>query len=141
MRVGGESSFYSDWYQPAVGDGTTQTYKWETFLTQELPAWLSANKKISQTGNGVVALSMGVSAALVLAMSPQQFTYALSGFISLSPASGPAWWVWRWAKPAEWSLYNSGSTPMRQLTGWGVMPTRALVPSPRWPPISSAADD
>jgi S-formylglutathione hydrolase FrmB len=36
MPVGGGSSFYSDWYQPAVGNSGTWTYKWETFLTQEL---------------------------------------------------------------------------------------------------------
>ena len=44
MPVGGQSSFYSDWYQPATGSAGTVTYKWETFLTQELPAWLAANK-------------------------------------------------------------------------------------------------
>src|SRR3977135_1450864 len=37
MPVGGESSFYSYCYQPAAGNGGVQTYKWETFLTQELP--------------------------------------------------------------------------------------------------------
>ena len=37
MPVGGQSSFYSDWYQPATGSDGTVTYKWETFLTQELP--------------------------------------------------------------------------------------------------------
>ncbi len=37
MPVGGQSSFYSDWYQPATGSAGTVTYKWETFLTQELP--------------------------------------------------------------------------------------------------------
>ena len=42
--VGGMSSFYTDWYRPAVGDGTTQTYKWETFLTSELPAWLCCGR-------------------------------------------------------------------------------------------------
>jgi diacylglycerol O-acyltransferase/trehalose O-mycolyltransferase len=92
MPVGGESSFYADWYQPAVGDGTTQTYKWETFLTQELPDWLSANEKISQTGNGIVGLSMGASAALVMAIyHPQQFAYAgaLSGFLNLSAGQWP----------------------------------------------------
>ena len=34
----------------AVGKGATWTYKWETFLTQELPAWLSANKGVSPGG-------------------------------------------------------------------------------------------
>jgi diacylglycerol O-acyltransferase/trehalose O-mycolyltransferase len=59
MPVGGMSSFYTDWYQPAVGNGGTWTYKWETFLTQELPGWLSANKGLSSGGNAVVGPSMG----------------------------------------------------------------------------------
>lgn len=91
MPVGGQSSFYSDWYGPALGNGQTYTYKWETFLTQELPAWLAANKDVAQTGNAVVGLSMGGSAALILAAyHPQQFIYAgsLSGFLNLS---GPNW--------------------------------------------------
>ena len=47
MPVGGQSSFYSDWYKPACGKAGCQTYKWETFLTQELPAYLQANKASS----------------------------------------------------------------------------------------------
>ena len=43
MPVGGQSSFYTDWYQPSKGNGQDYTYKWETFLTNELPAWLAAN--------------------------------------------------------------------------------------------------
>jgi diacylglycerol O-acyltransferase / trehalose O-mycolyltransferase len=92
MPVGGMSSFYTDWYQPAVGNGGTWTYKWETFLTQELPAWLATNKKVSRTGNAAVGLSMGGSAALVLAAyHPDQFIYAgsLSGFLNLSAAQWP----------------------------------------------------
>ena len=92
MPVGGMSSFYTDWYEPAVGNGGTWTYKWETFLTQELPAWLATNKKVSRTGNAAVGLSMGGSAALVLATyHPQQFIYAgsLSGFLNLSAGQWP----------------------------------------------------
>lgn len=47
MPVGGMSSFYTNWQGPAVGNGTTYNYQWETFLTSELPAYLSANKGIS----------------------------------------------------------------------------------------------
>jgi diacylglycerol O-acyltransferase/trehalose O-mycolyltransferase len=92
MPVGGKSSFYSDWYGPAVGNGQTFTYKWETFLTHELPAWLAANKDVRQTGNAVVGFSMGGSAALILAAyHPQQFIYtgSLSGFLNLSAPNGP----------------------------------------------------
>lgn len=91
MPVGGKSSFYSDWYGPAVGNGTNVTYKWETFLTQELPAWLAANRQVRETGNAVVGFSMGGSSALILAaFHPQQFIYAgsLSGFLNLSAQPG-----------------------------------------------------
>ncbi len=91
MPVGGTSSFYSDWYAPAVGNGQTHTYRWETFLTQELPAWLAENKQVRQTGNAIVGFSMGGSSALTLAaFHPQQFVYAgsISGFLNLSAQPG-----------------------------------------------------
>ena len=87
MPVGGQSSFYTDWYSPSSFNNQTYTYKWETFLTQELPAWLAANKQISTTGNGVVGLSMSGGAALILsAYHPAQSSYAasLSGFLNPS---------------------------------------------------------
>jgi diacylglycerol O-acyltransferase/trehalose O-mycolyltransferase len=87
MPVGGQSSFYTDWYQPAAGSNGTLTYKWETFLTQELPAWLAANRGIAPTGNAVVGLSMSGGAALTLAIwHPTQFIFAasLSGYLNPS---------------------------------------------------------
>jgi diacylglycerol O-acyltransferase / trehalose O-mycolyltransferase / mycolyltransferase Ag85 len=89
MPVGGQSSFYTDWYRPAAGSSGTTTYKWETFLTQELPAYLAANKGVAPTGNAVVGLSMSGGAALNLAAYyPNQFIFAgsLSGF--LNPSQG-----------------------------------------------------
>jgi diacylglycerol O-acyltransferase / trehalose O-mycolyltransferase len=92
MPVGGMSSFYTDWYAPAVGNGGTWTYRWETFLTQELPAWLAANKSVAARGNAAVGLSMGGSAAMNLAAyHPDRFIYAgsLSGFLNLSEGIWP----------------------------------------------------
>jgi diacylglycerol O-acyltransferase / trehalose O-mycolyltransferase len=91
MPVGGQSSFYTDWYQPSQGNGQNYTYKWETFMTQELPAWLEANRGISRTGNAAVGISMAGAASLTYAIwHPEQFVYAgsLSGF--LNPSEG--WW-------------------------------------------------
>ncbi|MDT5372294.1 MAG: diacylglycerol O-acyltransferase / trehalose O-mycolyltransferase, partial [Mycobacterium sp.] len=91
MPVGGQSSFYTDWYQPSKGNGQDYTYKWETFLNQELPAYLESNYGVSQSGNAVVGLSMAGGAALTYAIyHPQSWTYAasLSGF--LNPSEG--WW-------------------------------------------------
>ena len=52
MPVGGQSSFYSDWYNPACGKAGCSTYKWETFLTSELPQYLSSQKSVKPTGRG-----------------------------------------------------------------------------------------
>jgi len=89
MPVGGQSSFYSDWYSPACGKAGCQTYKWETFLTTELPQWLQANKQVKPTGSAAVGLSMAGSSALVLAIyHPQQFVYAGSMSALLDPSNG-----------------------------------------------------
>lgn len=89
MPVGGMSSFYSDWYQPASGNGGVWTYKWETFLTSELPQWLSANKSVSPSRNAVVGLSMSGNSAMILAAyHPQQFVYAGSLSAFLNPSVG-----------------------------------------------------
>ena len=47
MPVGGQSSWYTDWYQLAKDRDGVWTYKWEPFVTSELPAYLAANKGIS----------------------------------------------------------------------------------------------
>ncbi len=92
MPVGGQSSFYTDWYQPSQGNGQTYTYKWETFMTQELPAYLQANYGgVVPNGNAVVGLSMAGSASLTYSIyHPQQYVYAasLSGFLNPSEAGG-----------------------------------------------------
>ena len=87
MPVGGQSSFYTDWYRPAAGRAGTVTYKWETFLTNELPAWLAVNRGIAPMGNAIVGLSMSGGSALNLAIwHPTQFLFAasLSGFLNPS---------------------------------------------------------
>ena len=86
MPVGGESSFYTDWYAPSNFNGQQVTYKWETFLTQELPTYLT-RFGVSPVDDGIVGLSMGGSGALAMAAyHPNQFkfTASLSGAINLS---------------------------------------------------------
>lgn len=83
MPVGGEVSFYSDWNGPIGIRGVEYNYKWETFLTAELPVYLEAAFGISPTRNAIAGLSMSASSALVLAMyHPGMFQHAsaLSGY-------------------------------------------------------------
>lgn len=91
MPVGGESSFYTDWYEPACGNNGCKTYKWETFLTAELPQWLEANRAVSSTGNAAIGLSMSGNSAMILAAyHPQMYVYAGSLSAFLNPSEG--WW-------------------------------------------------
>ncbi|BDX33695.1 diacylglycerol acyltransferase/mycolyltransferase Ag85B [Mycobacterium antarcticum] len=92
MPVGGQSSFYSNWYKPACGKSGCLTYNWETFLTSELPNYLAANNNVKSTGSAAVGLSMAGGAALVLsAHHPGQFIYAgsMSGFLNPSEGQWP----------------------------------------------------
>ena len=89
MPVGGQSSFYSDWYSPACGKSGCQTYKWETFLTSELPQWLASNRDVSSQGNAAVGLSMAGNSAMILAVyHPDQYIYAGSLSAFLNPSEG-----------------------------------------------------
>lgn len=86
MPVGGESSFYTDWYAPSNFNGQQVTYRWETFLTRELPGFL-ANYGVSPYNNAILGVSMGASAALTLAgyhRDQFKFAGALSGYVHIS---------------------------------------------------------
>lgn len=81
---GGTASFYTDWNRPSVSANGPFNYKWETFLTQELPVYLEREFGISRSGNSIAGLSMGASAALSLAYNHRdQFVQALafSGYL------------------------------------------------------------
>lgn len=78
MPVGGESSWYSDWYNASNFNQQSVTYKWETFLTRQLPDALAA-RGVDRTRTGIVGLSMGGTAALNLAAHHRdQFRFAAS---------------------------------------------------------------
>lgn len=79
--AGGAYSMYTNWDQ----DGSRQ---WDSFLADELPNWLAANKGLEPSGHAVVGASQGGTGALMLAeFHPDRFRYAgsMSGF--LSPAN------------------------------------------------------
>lgn len=78
--AGGAWSMYTNW----EADGSKQ---WETFLADELPNWLAANKGLAPNGHGVVGAAQGGTAALTLAaFHPDRYRYAgsMSGFLTPS---------------------------------------------------------
>jgi S-formylglutathione hydrolase FrmB len=78
--AGGAFSLYTNWEQ----DGSKQ---WETFLADELPNWLSANRGLAPCCHAIVGASQGGTGAMTLAtFHPDRFGYAgsLSGFLTPS---------------------------------------------------------
>jgi S-formylglutathione hydrolase FrmB len=76
--AGGAYSMYTNWDQ----DGSKQ---WDTFLSDELPNWLAANKGLAPGGNAAVGAAQGGYAAVALAtFHPDRFRYAgsLSGILA-----------------------------------------------------------
>ncbi|MGL4307196.1 MAG: alpha/beta hydrolase [Mycobacteriaceae bacterium] len=91
MPVGGQSSFYSDWYFPSNSNNQNYTYKWETFLTQELPSFLE-RRGVSRYNNAIAGVSMGATAAITLAAYHRdQFRFAgsFSGYLNISAPGMP----------------------------------------------------
>ncbi|MBF6214269.1 esterase [Nocardia puris] len=87
LPVGGQSSFYADWLQPDNG----RNYKWETFLTKELPPLLESQWRATDA-RGLAGLSMGGTAAMFLAgRNPQFAKYAASysGFLTTTTLGMP----------------------------------------------------
>ncbi|QBJ96691.1 esterase [Rhodococcus sp. ABRD24] len=87
LPIGGQSSFYADWLDQNNG----QNYKWETFLTKELPPVLESSWRTTQT-RGVVGLSMGGTSAMMLAARNQgffKFAGSLSGILTTTTLGMP----------------------------------------------------
>lgn len=88
MPAGGESSFYADWQAPGKYDPNDPVnYKWETFLTSELPAYLEQNFGVARNNNAIAGLSMGAGSAMTLAAKhTDQFKQVLSfsGYLTMT---------------------------------------------------------
>lgn len=72
----GACTMYTDWEEDPAK-------QWNTFLSQELPDWLSANKGLARGGHGAVGVAQGGYGALALGtFNPDRFRYAgsLSGW-------------------------------------------------------------
>lgn len=105
LPVGGQAGYYTDWQQD---DPRFGRYRWETFLTSELPPLIDA----TFDGNGVNAiggLSMGGNAAFILAARNPWLYEAVAGY-SACPDTGLA------AGAVMFSIANRGGNPLNM---WG----------------------
>ncbi|UOG20825.1 esterase family protein [Gordonia amicalis] len=86
MPIAGNGSLYTDWQRddPVLG-----RYKWETFLTRELPPLI--DERFDGNGaRGLAGLSMGAGAALVLAVRNPGFYDTVAAYSGCFTTTGPA---------------------------------------------------
>lgn len=76
LSVGGPVSYYTDWQRP---DPVLGSYRWETFLTRELPPLLDDAFEGSGR-NAIAGISMGAQAALMLAVRSPHLYAAVAGY-------------------------------------------------------------
>lgn len=85
IPVGGRFSFYTDWQTP---DPVLGNYKWQTYLTRELPQ--AIDRHFSSTGrNAVAGLSMSGGPALDLAIQAPDVFDAAASFSGCPAPSNP----------------------------------------------------
>ncbi|KAB1554220.1 hypothetical protein F7232_04460 [Corynebacterium sp. 319] len=87
LPVGGNSSFYADWQKPDSG----KHFKWETFLTKELPPVLREGWRTTED-RAITGLSMGGTAAMNLAERfPDMFKFvgSFSGYLDTTSYGMP----------------------------------------------------
>ncbi|MBP2187662.1 alpha/beta hydrolase [Nocardia goodfellowii] len=105
LPVGGQASYYTDWRQD---DPRFGRYKWETFLTAELPPLIDAHFDGNGV-NGVGGLSMGGMAAFTLAVRKPELYQAVAGY-SACPDLAMA------NSAVMFSVANRGGNPLNM---WG----------------------
>ncbi|RBO87535.1 alpha/beta hydrolase [Nocardia puris] len=105
LPIGGQAGYYTDWLHD---DPKFGRYKWETFLTRELPPII--NGEFNGNGvNGIGGLSMGGNAAFILAARHPHLYRAVAGY-SACPDTSLA------TGAVMFSIANRGGNPLNM---WG----------------------
>jgi S-formylglutathione hydrolase FrmB len=84
FTTGGTASYYTDWQRtdPVLG-----RYRWETFLTRDLPPLIDA-RFAGDGRNAIAGLSMGAQAALMLAVRHPELYRGVAGYSGCYGSTG-----------------------------------------------------
>lgn len=111
IPFGGGGSFYTDWENrdPALGNN-----KWETFLTRELPDYMTNRHGAVRNKNGIAGLSMSGTSALNLASRHPNLYKAVASYSGYPTVTMPGF-----TQGIMASVADMGGNPMNM---WGVYP-------------------
>ena len=111
IPFGGGGTFYSDWQRddPRLGH-----VRWETFLTNELPAYMKSQFNSDGVNNAIAGLSMSGTSALNLATHRPDFYKAVASYSGYPTASSPGF-----AQGIQISVGEMGGNAANM---WGIWP-------------------
>ncbi|MDF3284066.1 alpha/beta hydrolase family protein [Gordonia sp. N1V] len=91
MPAGGKGEWDTNWQSAPTGSTTAP--QWDTFLGEELPAYLNENFDIGTSDNAIVGVSMSGAPAIIVALNhPEVFAVARS-YSGFYETNNPLGWV------------------------------------------------
>lgn len=91
MPAGGKGEWDTNW--ESAPTGSTTAPQWDTFLGEELPAYLNENFDIGTSDNAIVGVSMSGAPAVIVALNhPEVFAVARS-YSGFYETNNPLGWV------------------------------------------------
>lgn len=91
MPAGGKGQWDTNWQSAPTGSTTAP--QWDTFLGEELPAYLNENFDIGTSDNAIVGVSMSGAPAIIVALNhPDVFAVARS-YSGFYETNNPLGWV------------------------------------------------
>ncbi|MGW0036420.1 alpha/beta hydrolase-fold protein [Gordonia sp. NPDC003376] len=91
MPAGGAGEWMTNWQEAPTGSDTAP--QWDTFIGEELPAYLDTNFAVEQTGNAIVGVSMSGAPAVIIGLNhPGVFT-VMRSYSGYYETNNPLGWI------------------------------------------------
>ena len=91
MPAGGAGEWMTNWQQAPTGSTTAP--QWDTFVGEELPAYLNENFDIGTTDNAIVGVSMSGASAVVIGLNHPDVFSVIRSYSGYYQTDSPFGWL------------------------------------------------
>ncbi|WLP92118.1 alpha/beta hydrolase-fold protein [Gordonia sp. NB41Y] len=91
MPAGGAGEWMTNWQDAPTGSETAP--QWDTFIGDELPAYLDENFDVEQTGNAIVGVSMSGAPAVIIGLNHSDTFIVMRSYSGYYETNNPLGWI------------------------------------------------
>ncbi|WP_059037771.1 alpha/beta hydrolase [Gordonia desulfuricans] len=91
MPAGGAGEWMTNWQDAPTGSETAP--QWDTFIGDELPAYLDENFDVQQTGNAIVGVSMSGAPAVIIGLNHSDTFTVMRSYSGYYETNNPLGWI------------------------------------------------